>query len=47
MNTKAVNLLGMVMMLGALILTWHWFDWKLTLVIFLVFWGNNMERYKK
>ena len=47
MNPKAVNLIGMVMVLGALLLlTAHWFDWKLAVVIFLALWGNNMERYK-
>ena len=47
LNQKVINLMGAVLTLTALILAWHWFTWKLALVLFLALWGYGMERFKK
>lgn len=41
---KTVNYIGMALLITAMSLGWIWFDWKLSLVIFLALSGNNMER---
>jgi hypothetical protein len=41
---ESVKLLGGLIALTALILAWYWFSWKLSLVLYLAFLGNNNER---
>lgn len=42
-----LNLLGLITGITAMALGWYWYDWKLSLVIFLAIMGNNMERSGK
>jgi hypothetical protein len=44
---KTKQLLGMVISTVAAALAWLWFDWKLSLVIMLALWGNNLEQFGK
>jgi len=43
---KPTNIIGMVIGVLSMALGLVWFDWKLSLVIFLAIIGNNMERKK-
>lgn len=38
------NMLGMIIFLIAIGLSWYWFNWKMPIIIFLFIMGNNMER---
>ena len=44
MDIKKKQLLGAVVGLVAMSLAWYWFSWKLTLIILLALFGNNLER---
>lgn len=39
METIVKNSLG----LASLGLSWYWFDWKLTIILFLLWWTINLE----
>jgi hypothetical protein len=41
---KALHYLGMVIGLTSMALGCLWFGWKLSLVIFLALWGQNMSK---
>lgn len=40
---KIFNYIGMVVGITAITLSWVWFGWKLSLVLFLAFASNNMN----
>jgi len=35
---------GLVILIIALVLTFYWYDYKLFLILFLMIWGNNIQR---
>ena len=35
---------GLVILIIALVLTFYWYDYKLFLILFLMLWGNNIQR---
>jgi hypothetical protein len=41
---KKLRFIGMGIGIIAMILGWIWFGWKLSLVILLAIWGNNLEK---
>ncbi len=41
---RPLNIVGTLLIIAALVLSWIWFDWKLSLIIFLALMGNNLER---
>ena len=43
---KYIRALGTILGITALVLAWIWFGWKLSIVIFLALWANNMEQKK-
>ena len=41
---KSIKIIGGILLLIGGGLAWYWFSWKLTLILFLVLTGNNMEQ---
>lgn len=41
---KLLQIIGMVLGITGLALSWFWFGWKLPLVLFLILWGNNLQQ---
>ena len=41
-----LRIIGMVIGITAIVLAWEWFGWKLSLVIILAIYGNNLEQLK-
>jgi len=44
---KTKRILGMFISLLAACLAWYLYDWKLTIIILLALWGNNLEQQNK
>ena len=40
---KKLQIIGMLIGLTGMALAWIFFNWKLTLVLMLALWGNNLE----
>jgi uncharacterized membrane protein len=41
---KKLRIIGMLIGITGMVLAWILFSWKLTLVLMLVLWGNNIEQ---
>lgn len=41
---KKLQILGMIIGIGAMAMAWIMYDWKLMLIILLALWGNNLEQ---
>jgi hypothetical protein len=46
-NQEFVNTTGTILMIVTLGIIWYLYDWKITLLLWLLLWANNMERYKE
>lgn len=47
---KSLKILSIIVSILGITLCFVWFDWKLFVVLFLLFWGNNMDlniKFKK
>jgi len=41
---KTLQIIGALVGLSSFVLAWYFYDWKLSVIIFLALLGNNIER---